>query len=72
MCSQGTQESGYFDEQPSERHVYPHSIPAVYARYADKICVSGKIKFETPYCIKQNELYESIECTNEDIDLKHS
>lgn len=72
MCSQGTQESGYFDEQPSERHVYPHSIPAVYARYADKICVSGKIKFETPYCIEQNGLYESIECTNEDIDLKHS
>lgn len=72
MCSQGTQESGYFDEQPSERHVYPHSIPAVYARYADKICVNGKIKFKTPYCIEQNGLYESIECTNEDIDLKQS
>ena len=32
---QGTQPGGLFDEQPSERHVYPHSIPALYARSAD-------------------------------------
>ena len=28
----GTQMGGLFDEQPSERHVYPHRIPALYAR----------------------------------------
>ncbi len=29
---QGTQPGGLFDEQPSARHVYPHEIPALYAR----------------------------------------
>ena len=28
----GTQKGGLFDEQPSARHVYPHRIPALYAR----------------------------------------
>ena len=32
MCRQGTQAGGLFDEQPSERNVYAHSIPALYAR----------------------------------------
>lgn len=31
MKRQGTQPSGYFDEQPSAKNVYPHSIPALYA-----------------------------------------
>jgi len=30
---QGTQPGGLFDEQPSARHVYPHPIPALYARW---------------------------------------
>lgn len=30
---QGTQPGGLFDEQPSARHIYPHSIPALYARH---------------------------------------
>ena len=29
---QGTQPGGLFDEQPSARHIYSHSIPALYAR----------------------------------------
>ena len=29
---QGTQPGGLFDEQPSARHIYPHVIPALYAR----------------------------------------
>ncbi len=29
---QGTQPGGLFDEQPSARHVYRHSVPALYAR----------------------------------------
>lgn len=32
---QGTQPGGLFDEQPSERHIYPHNIPAIYARSVD-------------------------------------
>jgi len=32
LIRQGTQKGGLFDEQPSIRHVYPHSIPALYAR----------------------------------------
>ena len=32
---QGTQPGGLFDEQPSIRHIYPHSIPALYARSVD-------------------------------------
>ncbi len=33
MVRQGTQPGGLFDEQPSARHIYPHSIPALYARH---------------------------------------
>ncbi len=29
---QGTQPGSLFDEQPSGRHIYPHNIPALYAR----------------------------------------
>ncbi|MBQ7064818.1 MAG: glycoside hydrolase family 28 protein [Firmicutes bacterium] len=29
----GTQPAGLFDEQPSERNVYPHEIPAFFAKY---------------------------------------
>ena len=32
LCRQGTQPGGLFDEQPSARHIYPHEIPALYAR----------------------------------------
>ena len=33
MVRQGTQPGGLFDEQPSGRHIYPHRIPALYARH---------------------------------------
>lgn len=32
---QGTQPGGLFDEQPSARHIYPHAIPALYARWVN-------------------------------------
>lgn len=32
LVRQGTQPGGLFDEQPSARHIYPHEIPALYAR----------------------------------------
>lgn len=69
MCSQGTQPCGYFDEQPSQRNVYPHSIPAVYARCADNLTVTGCIHYEKPYSVQNNRLCQHIDCTNEHIDL---
>ena len=70
MCKQGTQKSGYFDEQPSERNVYPHKIPAVYARCTDNLTVTGNIHYEEPYNMEKNGLYESQSCTREQISLK--
>lgn len=70
MCSQGTQPSGYFDEQPSERNVYPHSIPIVYARCVDGLNVSGTVSWEAPYSQEQNRLYESEDCTRVSVDWK--
>lgn len=44
---QGTQPTGFFDEQPSERNVYPHSIPALYAYGVDRLAVKGwKVQYE--------------------------
>ena len=70
MCSQGTQKSGYFDEQPSERNVYPHSIPAAFGRCVDGLEIRGKVHFEEPYSVDKNGLYESENCTKEEIALK--
>lgn len=69
MCSQGTQESGWFDEQPSERNVYSHKIPSAYARCVDGIEISGKVRFQKPYCVEKNGLFELEECTREEIRL---
>lgn len=63
MCHQGTQKSGYFDEQPSERNVYPHSIPAVYARFVQNLYVNGKVWFTPPYSLEENGLFETEECS---------
>ncbi len=47
FCRQGTQPTGFFDEQPSERNVYPHSIPALYAYGVDSFAVKGwKVQYE--------------------------
>ena len=47
FCRQGTQPTGFFDEQPSERNVYPHSIPALYAYGVDRLAVKGwKVQYE--------------------------
>lgn len=70
MCSQGTQASGCFDEQPSERDVYPHHIPAVYARCVDGLEVSGRVCFEAPYSMEENGLYELENCTGESMCLR--
>lgn len=71
MCKQGTQPFGCFDEQPSERNVYPHAIPAVYARCVDDLRVEGRISYEVPYSKEKNQLYESLHCTGEEVQLRH-
>lgn len=44
---QGTQPTGLFDEQPSERNVYPHSIPALYACGIEGLTVKGwQVRYE--------------------------
>ena len=37
----GTQPAGLFDEQPSERNVYPHDIPAFFAKYVDGLTLDN-------------------------------
>lgn len=39
LARQGTQPGGLFDEQPSVRNIYPHTIPALYARSVDGLRV---------------------------------
>lgn len=70
LCRQGTQQHGFFDEQPSEYGVYPHSIPAVYTRCADNVTIKGRVRFEEPYSLEKNGLYESDDCTDINIDLE--
>lgn len=50
----GTQPGGLFDEQPSARHIYPHAIPALYAR-----CVNGlTVKDSTVRFVGENEAWD--------------
>lgn len=70
FCKQGTQEFGFFDEQPSIRQVYEHSIPAVYARCVDGLKVKGKIHFETPYSLEKNGLLETENCSKVIVEIE--
>ena len=45
MEKQGTQPADIFDEQPSERNVYPHAIPVVYSRFTDNLELDGSVKY---------------------------
>lgn len=69
MCRQGTQQSGWFDEQPSIRQVYEHSIPGLYVRCTDGLTARGRIRFEEPYSKEKNGLYEAEDCTKLDIQI---
>lgn len=71
MCKQGTQPSGYFDEQPSLRHVYPHTIPAIYGRWAKEVQVSGRVRYEEPYSVENNPLFELEHCEDTEIIIKN-
>ena len=37
---------GVFDEQPSDRDVYEHEIPCVYARSVKGLTVSGRLRVD--------------------------
>lgn len=69
LCKQGTEEAGYFDEQPSVRQVYPHDIPVVYARAVDGLEVQGTVSYDLPYNLEQNKLYEAVDCYDDKIKL---
>ena len=54
LQQRGTQPGGLFDEQPSARHIYPHAIPALYAR-----CVDGlTVKDSTVRFVGENEAWD--------------
>ena len=68
MKKQGTQNANVFDEQPSVRGVYPHSIPVVYARCVDYLEIDGTVTLEGTY---QNCSLQEIEgCKEVQICLK--
>ena len=64
---QGTQESGMFDEQPSVRALYPHAIPALYARSVVDLRAGGSILREAPYTAWPKVVLT--DCENAKIDL---
>lgn len=68
---QGTQPGGLFDEQPSARHIYPHSIPALYARSADELYVrDSTVRYEDESEIWSKEIVILEDCTQSDVALK--
>ncbi len=65
---QGTQKGGLFDEQPSGRHVYPHAVPAVYARWVDGLSLTeSSVRFLGEDEAWDGSLTETENCTGTDI-----
>lgn len=67
MERQGTQEAGLFDEQPSVRDVYPHSIPALYARNVRNLTVRATVKRTGCYC--EYPMVELQKCTCSEVSV---
>ena len=59
---------GVFDEQPSERDVYEHEIPCVYARSVNGLTVSGRLRVDDSLSgvIRRKQILE--DCTDAEID----
>lgn len=70
LCRQGTQKSGEFDERPSPRGIYKHSIPVVYGRFAEGVYVQGRVRFEEPYSSENNKIYEFENCKNSMVEIE--
>ncbi len=60
----GTQPGGLFDEQPSGRHVYPHTIPALYARSVNGLHMNH---CTVTFC-GEKEAWDGTLCEMEDCD----
>ncbi len=69
LCKQGTQPHGFFDELPSIRKVYPHTIPVVYARHVKGLEVTGRVTYMEPYNPTDNPPMETESCENIKIEL---
>ncbi len=71
MRSQGTQASGWFDEQPSIRNVYKHTlpVPAIYVRCVDVIYMEGKVKFIQPYDKDDNGVFDYEDTYGRDVHI---
>lgn len=54
---------GVFDEQPSERDVYAHEIPCVYARSVNGLIVSGRLRVDDSLSgvIQKKQILENCE-----------
>jgi hypothetical protein len=71
MEKQGSQPGGFFDEQPSVRNVYPHAIPAVFARYVHGLRLKEcRVRKATPYMEHWSELVETENCKDLTLDIK--
>jgi len=72
LCKQGTQPSGLFDEQPSERDVYPHAVPVLYGRHVHGLRIRDfSFTREAPWLegwAKEPVILE--QCTGASIDLE--
>lgn len=67
----GTQQGGEFDEMPSKRGIYDHSIPAVYARYVDGLSIYGSsVCAEGKPTAWNGEIIETEESENVSYEIK--
>ena len=62
LAQQGTQMHGFFDELPSPRGVYAHSIPFLYGRYVKGLNVNGRVKYSAPYSEEHNPVSQLESC----------
>ncbi len=54
---QGTQPTGWFDEQPSIRNAFPHDSPAIYAENVDRLHVSN---LSVEWVARENEKWTGL------------
>lgn len=68
---QGTQPGGFFDEQPSVRHIYQHAIPAVYARYVNGLRLKEcRVRKIAPYMACWSDPVETENCKDLALDIR--
>jgi polygalacturonase len=68
---QGSQPGGFFDEQPSLRHVYQHALPAVYARYVHGLRMKEcRVRKVAPYMEYWSDVIKTENCRDVTLDIK--